>query len=50
VLVTAWVVVVKTGRVDVDEVVVVVPAPPPHAAIANTTPRSPAILVRIRRR
>jgi hypothetical protein len=50
VLVTAAVVLVTMGVAVVDEVVVTTSVPPLHAAIANTTPRSPANLVRIRRR
>jgi hypothetical protein len=50
VLVTAWVVLVTIGTVDVDEVVVVVPAPPLQAATISTAARSQPILVRMRRR
>jgi hypothetical protein len=50
VLVTAWVVVVTMGRVDVDEVVVAVAAPPLHAVTVSIAARSQPILVRMRRR
>jgi hypothetical protein len=50
VLLTATAVLVTIEVVDVDEVVVAISAPSLHAAIANTNPRSPASLFRIRRR